>query len=168
MKHVFYFLGLDQFVHIRQTPARYIALFASRVGTLSFLELVVMRVMNAPSLNFHRIPIKGGVTIGTPHLCTTTNLENHRTTFGTRFGIFLDQIDRFDVTRITSMLTLALIYLIAVLANIILTNLTLPPRRQKPLAFINRALSNKFSLFSRLWLKSFSLVKLQKKLQKFI
>jgi hypothetical protein len=54
---------------------------------VSALILVIVRVVNHTGINFHSVPIKYAVTLGTPHLGTTGSLEYHLTALGTGLGI---------------------------------------------------------------------------------
>ena len=102
-----------------------------------------MRVVDSTELDLHSVPVKRRVTIRTPHLGAPTNLEDHGTALGTRLCILLEKGDSLNVIWIARM-SVVVFDLITILTNVILTNLTLPTRRQEPSAVSHRALSNKY------------------------
>ena len=71
-------------------------------------------------------PIKRHVARGAPHLRAPANLENHLTTAWARLGVLFEELDRLDVVGITSVV-FACVNLIAFFADVVLTNLALPP-----------------------------------------
>jgi len=67
------------------------------------------------------------VTRRAPHLRTPANLEDHLTTSRTGLGVLLEELDRLDVVGVTHVV-LTGGNLIALLADVVLTDLALPPR----------------------------------------
>ena len=87
-----------------------------------------MWVMYLTSLYSHCVPVKRRVAIWAPHLRAPANLENHGPATGARFCIFFEKRDRLHIVWITCVF-ITILDLVTILANGILTNLTLPPSR---------------------------------------
>jgi hypothetical protein len=59
------------------------AIRATATIILTLLPFVKVRIMNPMVNNLPRTPIKRGMTLRTPHLTTSINLENRSCTLGT-------------------------------------------------------------------------------------
>jgi hypothetical protein len=53
--------------------------------------------------NLSGLPIKGGMTLGAPHLITSVDFVNDSVTIGTRFAFFLKTFYGFEGIRIALM-----------------------------------------------------------------
>jgi hypothetical protein len=99
--------------------------------------------VNNTSLDLHSIPVEGRMAVGTPHLRTATDLENHGSTFWTTFGILIQKFHSFDGVRV------ALVpfnhFFITVLADVFGARSTLPLSAQETPALFNGTLSNEFA-----------------------
>ena len=102
--------------------------------------------MNPVRLNLHRVPVKGCVAVWAPHLRAPANLEDHRPALGARLGVLFEEIDSLDVIGVAGV-GVIVPNLVAILANVILANLALPPSREKASAVVDGALADKLLLF---------------------
>src|SRR6056300_275342 len=104
------------------------------------LELHIVWVVNAPSLNVSGAPIEGCVTIWTPHLGTPTQFLYHRSTFGAGLCILLEKFHSLDCVLVTFMPLTQL--LIAMFTKVIVTETTKPIFIHEPLTFFCGTLTN--------------------------
>ena len=86
-----------------------------------------MGVVDSPLFYSECDPIERHVTRRAPHLRTPANLEDHLAAPGTGLGVLLEELDRLDVVGVTRMIV-PCGNLIALLADVVLTDLALPPR----------------------------------------
>jgi hypothetical protein len=84
-------------------------------------------VVDSPLFYSECDPIERHVARRTPHLRAPANLEDHLAAPGTGLGVLLEELDRLDVVRVTYVV-LTVGNLIALLADVVLTDLALPPR----------------------------------------
>jgi len=121
---------------------------------VSLIKLVKVRVVYASLFNHEGVPVKCHVARGTPHLRAPTNLEDHLTAPGTGFGVLLEKGDTLNTLRVAHV---TLFYgFVAVLADIVLADLTLPSAREEPSTIRDGTLSDKLSL--DLWRSMFNIL----------
>jgi hypothetical protein len=123
---------------------RYVSVFPLRTTTSS-VELIIVRIVDAPGFDPHGVPVERSVTVGTPHLGTPANLENHGSALGARFRILFEERDSLYVAGVAHVFVVVL-NLVTVWANVVFANLTLPPSRQEPSTLLYGTLPNKHSL----------------------
>jgi len=141
--------NLEQYTQvgdIRDTSAGNVPSFPS-LGPLAPHKLVVVWVVNSVRLNLHRVPVKGCVAVWAPHLRAPTNLEDHRPALGARLGVLFEEIDSLHIIGVAGMCVIVP-NLVAILANVILANLALPPSREKPSAVVDGTLADKLLLLN--------------------
>jgi hypothetical protein len=118
-----------EFLDTRETTTRYVPWGASQATVLT-LEIVKVGVVYETHFNATRVPVKGGVTTGTPHLGAPRNLENHGATLDTGLGVLFEEFNRLHrpwVTDVGGLRCLRRLDLIAFRANVIFAYITFPP-----------------------------------------
>ena len=106
--------------------------------------VVVMRVVNAASLNLTGTPTECCVAGCAVHLIAAVNLENHRGTLGTRSSVLGEQTSRLDILRLALVLVRSL-DLVTGWTNLGIAHATLPAGRQEPATVVRRTGSNKLA-----------------------
>jgi len=107
-----------------------------------------MRVVNHALLYDERVPVERGVAVRAPHLRAPGNPENHGAAVGTRLGVLLQEFHGFDVFGLARVFVDILDF-VAVAANLVFADLTLPLRGQKPATLADGALAHKLSPLGR-------------------
>ena len=105
------------------------------------LELHIMWIVDATRLNVTCAPIKGCVTIWTPHLGTPTQLLYHCSTFGTGFCILLEEFHSFDGVWVAFMSLTHL--LVTVFTKVTIAETTKPILVHEPLTLLCGTLTDK-------------------------
>jgi len=118
------------FSRVWKSSARNIPWFSKKC-IVTTVKLVKVGIVDPTPFDLERDPIKRHMTRGAPHLRAPANLEDHLTTPGTRFGVLFQKPDRFDVVGI-AYVTVTIGDLVALFANVVFANLTLPSRGKKP------------------------------------
>ena len=109
------------------------------------LKVVVVGVVYPAPFYAQCEPIKRRVTVGTPHLIAAANLENHGPARGARLGVLVEELDRLHVVGVAHVL-IALLFLVALFANVLFAEGAVPLGREKPLAVFGGALAHKLAL----------------------
>jgi hypothetical protein len=130
-------------VHTRDPATRNVARVPGEIPTET-LKFEKMWIVYNTLFYCQRVPVERRVTVGTPHLRTPRDFENHGSAVGTRFRILLQEFHGFYIFG-EARVFVAFDF-VALVANFIVAHLTLPLGRQEPPTLAHGTLSNKFAL----------------------
>jgi len=108
-----------------------------------------MWIMNRSRLDPTRAPTEGGMALGTIHLITPVNLEDHGGTLGAVARVLGQELSRRHVVWVARMCRVLVrpLDFVTLWTGPVLTHTALPDRAQKPFAVCKGARPNKLTLF---------------------
>ena len=117
-------------------------------GSASTHVLVIVWIVYGSRFDPTRAPTECRVTLGTIHLITPVNLENHGGALGAVARVLGQELSRRDVVRVARMFRILVrtLDLVTLGTRPVITHTTLPDRAQEPLAVGKGARPNKLAL----------------------